>query len=120
MEKIIARVVPQPKGAYNKDYNYNILDTVQAGAALYQSRHADNLGNDVTDKIHWVCIYDLSEAIKAATDVDTPSTETPSLIQRLMAIGTDGKAYAIDPKVLLRYLLDSLSTEYDIVAVTKK
>ncbi len=117
MKKIIGRVIPQPKGEYKADYNYNIYDVVQKGAAVYQSRKADNLGNPVTDTEWWTLFYDLGVALEQATSTQMPETGDSTKIARLMAIGTDGQPVSITPAALVNFILEN-SSEYDLMALS--
>ena len=57
-------------------------------------------------------------AIAAATSVNMPTTEDPTLIRRIMCIGTDGQPHAITPLTLIKYVMETL-VDYDVIARPK-
>ena len=114
----IARILQKSKGAYSASQQYDVLDIVQQGAALYESKKPNNIGHAVTDTEWWNLHYDLSEAIAAATSVNMPTTEDPTLIRRIMCIGTDGQPHAITPLTLIKYVMEML-VDYDVIARPK-
>lgn len=120
MKKNVARVLPFSKGEYDKDYNYDVLDQVQSGVCVYQSKKPNNLGHPVTDTEWWAKYFDASAAIEAATN-EQESTEVNNgaVVARLMAIDTNGKPCSITPAKIIDYVLDAV-LDYDVLAIPKE
>ena len=114
----VGRILQLSKGTYNSGTTYDVLDIVQQGTALYQSKKPNNIGHAVTDTEWWALYYDLGEAIAAATNVNSPQTNNAALISRIMCIGTDGQPHSITPVELIDYVLKNIS-EYDVIARPK-
>ncbi len=114
----IAKILAKSKGAYSASQNYDALDFVQSGAAIYQSKKPGNQGHAVTDTDWWDLHYDLSEAIAAATNVNSPQTHTASQISRILCMGTDGQPKSITPLELVQYVIEQLLS-YDLIARDK-
>ena len=118
-KKNVCRILPLPRGEYSATETYDVLDFVQKGTALYQSKKPGNKNHPVTDTAWWALIYDTGAAIDAALSKDSPATEAAAFIARLMAIDKNGQAVSITPAMLVDYVLESL-LNYDIVALTRK
>lgn len=114
----VGRILQLSKGVYKNDTTYDVLDMVQVGSAIYQSKKPNNIGHAVTDTEWWDLHYDLGEAIAAVTNVNSPETHNASLISRIMCIGTDGLPHSITPKELIDYVIKEL-LDYDIIARDK-
>ena len=114
----VAKILALSKGAYSSSQNYDILDFVQSGAAIYQSKKPNNQGHAVTDTEWWELHYDLSAAIAAATNVNSPQTHVGAQISRILCIGTDGQPKSITPLELVQYVIEDLLS-YDLVARDK-
>lgn len=115
MKKIIGRIIPFSRGEYSATYNYDVLDQVQLGTAIYQSRKANNLGHPVTDSEWWTKYFDVGAAIEAATSKETPEASGGAVVSRLMGIDSDGQPCSIKPKELVQYVLEQL-LDYDLIA----
>lgn len=118
-KKNVSRILPLPRGEYSATETYDVLDYVQRGTALYQSKKPGNKNHPVTDTEWWALIYDTGAAIDAALSKDSPATEVADSIARLMAIDKNGQAVSITPAMLVDYVLEHLLS-YDVVALTRK
>ena len=116
--QIIGRIIPFSRGEYDAEYNYDVLDQVQKGTAIYQSRKPNNCGHDVTETEWWALYFDVGAAIEAATSNTSPETNNPAAVKRLMAIDENGQAVSIKPELLVDYILTS-ALDYDVLAVSK-
>lgn len=114
----LQKILALSKGTYSDSQTYDILDFVQVGPAIYQSKKPNNQGHAVTDTEWWTLHFDLGEAIAAATNVNSPQTHTAAQISRLMCIGTDGQPKSITPKELIDYVIKEL-LDYDLIARDK-
>lgn len=117
-KKIVGRIIPLSKGKYDEKYNYDILDFAQSGQAIYQSKKPNNMGHDVTDTDWWYLFFDLSEAIKASTNVNAPQVNDGAVVARLMAVDTNGQMCSITPLEIVQYVIESL-LDYDLIALNK-
>ena len=116
--QIIGRIIPFSRGEYDAEYNYDVLDQVQKGTAIYQSRKPNNCGHDVTETEWWPLYLDVVAAIEAATSNTSPETNNAAVVKRLMAIDANGQAVSIKPELLVDYILTS-ALNYDVLAVSK-
>ena len=114
----IAKIISKAKGQYSSSQNYDILDFVQSGQAIYQSKVSNNQGNAVTDSTKWELMFDLSAAIAAATNVNAPQTSNGGVVARLMAVDTDGQMCSITPLAIVQYVIEEL-LGYDVLARDK-
>ena len=114
-KKIIGRIIPFSRGEYDPDYNYDVLDQVQLGTAIYQSRKPNNRNHPDTDTVWWTKYFDVGAAIEAATSKETPEANAASKVTRLLGIDADGQPCSIKPKVLVDYVLESL-LDVDLIA----
>jgi len=117
-KKIIGRIIPFSRGEYDATYNYDVLDQVQSGTAIYQSRKPNNLGHAVTDKEWWTKYFDVGAAIEAATSQETPEAQSGAVVRRIMAIDQNGQPCSITPAVLVNYVLENLLS-YDLLAIER-
>jgi len=116
--KNIAKILTFAKGIYSDTQMYDVLDLTQSGQAIYQSKQPGNIGHPVTDKEWWELLFDLSEAIKASTNVNAPETSEGSAVVRLMAVDTNGQMCSISPLQIVKYVIENL-LEYDLIARDK-
>ena len=107
--QIIGRIIPFSRGEYDAEYNYDVLDQVQKGTAIYQSRKPNNCGHDVTETEWWALYFDVGAAIEAATSNTSPETNNAAAVKRLVSI---------KPELLVDYILTS-ALNYDVLAVSK-
>lgn len=114
----VAKILSKAKGVYNASNTYDVLDFVQSGAAIYQSKKPNNVGHAVTDTEWWYLFYDLSEAIAASTNVNAPQTSSGAVVARLMAVDTNGQMCSITPKDIMDYVIKNL-LDYDLIARDK-
>ncbi len=114
----IGRILQKSKGAYSASQQYDILDIVQQGPALYESKKPNNIGHAVTDTEWWNLHYDLSEAIAAATGPASPQTHNAALVNRILCIDTSGQPCSITPLEIVQYVIEELLT-YDLIARDK-
>lgn len=114
----LQKILAISKGTYSSSQTYDILDFVQVGPAIYQSKKPNNTGHAVTDTEWWKLHFDLGEAIAAATNVSSPQTHTASQISRIMCIGTDGQPNSITPLELIQYVIEDVLS-YDVIARDK-
>ncbi|MCR5818694.1 MAG: hypothetical protein K6F89_06325 [Prevotella sp.] len=114
----ISKILALSKGTYSSTQTYDILDFVQSGSAIYQSKKPNNTGHAVTDTEWWQLHYDLGEAIAAATSVNSPATQDASTINSILCIGTDGQPKSIAPLALVQYVIEELMT-YDLIGRDK-
>jgi hypothetical protein len=118
MKKNVARILPFSKGEYDPTYNYDVLDQVQSGVSVYQSKKPNNLGHPVTDTAWWQKYFDAAAAIEAATSNESPEVNNGAVVARLMAIDTNGQACSITPAKIVEYVLDAL-LDSDVLAIPK-
>ena len=119
MKKNVARVLPFSKGEYDPTYNYDVLDQVQSGVCVYQSKKPNNIGHAVTDNAWWAKYFDASAAIEAATnEQESTEVQNGAVVARLMAIDTNGKPCSIAPAKIVEYVLDAL-LDSDVLAIPK-
>lgn len=116
--QIIGRIIPFSRGEYDAEYNYDVLDQVQKGTAIYQSRKPNNCGHYVTETEWWALYFDVGAAIEAATSNTSPETNNAAAVKRLMAIDANGQSVSIKPELLVDYILTS-ALNYDVLAVSK-
>ena len=124
--QIVGRIIPFSRGEYDAEYNYDVLDQVQKGTAIYQSRKPNNCGHDVTNNCGhdvtntewWALYFDVGAAIEAATSNTSPETNNAAAVKRLMAIDENGQSVSIKPELLVDYILTS-ALNYDVLAVSK-
>ena len=116
--QIVGRIIPFSRGEYDAEYNYDVLDQVQKGTAIYQSRKPNNCSHDVTDTEWWALYFDVGAAIEAATSNTSPETNNAAAVKRLMAIDENGQSVSIKPELLVDYILTS-ALNYDVLAVSK-
>ena len=114
----IAKILTKAKGLYSSSQNYDVLDLVQSGQAIYQSKQPNNQGHAVTDTDWWYLFFDLSTAIAAATNVNAPQTSNGAVVARLMAVDTNGQMCSITPLAIVQYVIESL-LGYDLIARDK-
>ena len=114
----IAKILSKAKGQYSSSQSYDILDFVQSGQAIYQSKVPNNQGNAVSDNTKWELMFDLSEAIAAATNVNAPQTSNGTVVARLMAVDTSGQMCSITPLAIVQYVIENLLS-YDLIARDK-
>ena len=114
----LQKILSLSKGTYSASQTYDILDFVQSGPAIYQSKKPNNIGHAVTDTEWWQLHFDLGEAIAAATNVNSPETHAASTISRIMCIGTDGLPKSITPLELIQYVIEDVLS-YDVIARDK-
>lgn len=115
--KPVGRLIPKPKGTYDPEFNYDILDTVQNQTAVFQSLKPNNLGHPVTDHTWWVKLFDVAEAIRAALSGDAPEAQGADNVAFLMAVDKDGLPCTIKPKDLVDYVIQHV-LEYDLMATS--
>lgn len=119
MKRNVARVLPFSKGEYQNDYNYDVLDQVQSGVCVYQSKKPNNLGHPVTDNAWWAKFFDASAAIEAATnEQEAIEVQNGAVVARLMAIDTNGQPCSITPAKIVEYVLNVL-LDSDVLAIPK-
>ena len=116
--QIVGLIIPFSRGEYDAEYNYDVLDQVQKGTAIYQSRKPNNCGHDVTETGRWALYFDVGAAIEAATSNTSPETNNAAAVKRLMAIDENGQSVSIKPELLVDYILTS-ALDYDVLAVSK-
>ena len=116
---IVGRIISFSRGEYDETFNYDVLDQVQKGTAIYQSRKPNNCGHAVTETEWWALYFDVGAAIEAATSKESPETSNAAAVKRLMAIDANGQAVSIKPEVLVDYILTS-ALEYDVLALTRE
>lgn len=115
----VCKILSLGKGEYSASQTYDVLDIVQVGPALYQSKVPNNTGNAVTDTTKWQLLFDTSAAIAAATDPNAPATSAGASVVRLLGIDGNGQPVSISPAVLLKYLLEN-AADYDVIALPKE
>lgn len=119
MNYAIAKILCKSQGEYDENSTYDVLDFVQKGPCLYQSKKPGNKGHDVTDTEWWHLHYDLGAAIAAATDINAQEREDASVVKRLMAIDEKGQPCSIKPLEIVKYVIEKL-LDYDLVAINAK
>lgn len=119
MKKNVARILPFSKGEYDPNENYDVLDQVQSGVSVYQSKKPNNKGHAVTDTTWWQKYFDAAAAIEAATnEQEATEVSNGAVVARLMAIDTNGQACSITPAKIVEYVLDAL-LDSDVLAIPK-
>ena len=114
----VCKILSLGKGEYSASQTYDVLDIVQVGPALYQSKVPNNTGNAVTDTTTWQLLFDTGAAIAAATGPNAPATTAGANVVRLLGIDTNGQPVSITPLNIVQYVIESL-LGYDLIARDK-